>query len=1020
MAKGRLAVIWAAWGFFLAAPGGAMAQTTDLRVTKSGNDAVFSWTGGVANYTVAQSNADPRFPFPQTLAADLPSGPYTNTGAIGNGVPLQFFDVAGSTESSKGGGYNGGATPPPIPQVTSVSPTSGLKVGDPLTINGSGFSTILKDNVVHFPEGITATPSAATASQLTVTIPRGALSGPAWVQVGNQVSGSTQLVILTQAGFQNLSGVDYQPITHDIWLADRGWGSSYYTRILQLHFSGTTWGKTEYDNSGSGTWKYQGGQGFDSGQRWYYGVAYQAAGGGTRTITTGAPAASSFMQVKPGSSDSIYVIGAATSPALTNTAFFAYNDVTAGEKHIRELNCPSPPCTGGGGTVVDNDYGNFGATNLNFNTLAGLALDQNGNLFDTETTQVREITPSQTSSVVITGFSGAMGIAVDQVNTSDPGELLVSDSTANTLYGVDLFQPQKQTVISGLAGHRAASFAVTPLDTTTCSRLPNTDLAFVLADETTQVRQVPDPRITILPSAPTRVWISKGRADDQYPSPYQSADHQITITAEAGPNRTVYFRVVDPPDLAPYADGLWTGFWCDNKDVSTTNNHGKLWDAASSSWKDIVSVTANEHGVASTILETTDRYAGDNYIVQASYDAWSLTNATKALAQTGVITAWKRIYVEKDMMFRQGGILKNDAFQNDTYLTVYNWASLPTCGSTPGTSPCYQIAVIDSAHPYEGTHDEPYVGWVTPNGTDALDLHLVKVDMSPYALGNSYTHSPYPAFNSGNSAGVGLIGGGYYTPNFGDMWQAYNDAFVEFWIPPDGCGLIPYLPPSFFDCMHMGATCDDAQPDSNFDAVVIQWFRLGWIWYAHHGQANYFWIGGVGTTAPLDAANCLVCSNTQPSPQMLGLTGLAPTTLNSYTESFVFAGAIEAYCAADPNQTINAVRGTTNHEIGHQFYVNSNTTDWHDSRCQWTSDGGLHCDDTPPACTNTANGCLMNPQRERWTTKHRFCRYDLICLLPGLCPDGKPGCCNAGDSGCTVPGDGTIRDYGDPFVGVAP
>ncbi len=999
-------LVVAAAGLCAIWPPGVLAQTTDLRVTKSGGDVVMTWTGGSPNFTVAKSNNDPRFSFPQTLAADFPSSPYTYSGAVSNGQTMEFIVVVGNGESNPAGNYTGGAIPPPIPIVSSVSPTSGLKVGDPLTINGSGFSATLKDNVVHFPEGITATPSAATASQLTVTIPRGALSGPAWVQVGNQVSGSTQLVILTQAGFQNLSGVDYQPITHDIWLADRGWGSSYYTRIEQLTFSGTTWSKHvgAWDTATSGSWKYQGGQGFDSGQNGYYGVAYQAAGGGTRRILTQSPYTyGAFTRIKSGS-DAIYVIGAATSPSLTDTAFFAYNDSTIGEKHICELKV--------GGVVLDPDYGNFGATNLNFNTLAGLALDQNGNLFDTETTQVRKITPSETSSVVITGFSGAMGIAVDQVNTSDPGELLVSDSSANTLYGVDLFLPQKQTVISGLAGHRAASFAVTPLNTATCASLPNTDLAFVLADETTQVRQVPDPRITLLPSAPTRVWISKARADDQYPSPYQNADHHITITAEGGPGRRICFRIVDPPALAPYADGTTTGRWCDNRDPSS------LAGVFVENGLTVYCTTANDHGIATATLDTTNRYAGDNYIVQASYDTWDANggNTTKALAQTGVITAWKRIYIEKDMMFRQGGILAANANAGDNKVIVWNWANLPACGSTPNVPPCYQIAIIDSQHPYEGNHDEPYVSYVVPdpNITGASDLYLVDATgNNPYALTYSYVSSPYPAFNSGNSAGVGVIGSGFYVANLGDMWQAYNDAFVEFWVPPDGCGAIPYLPPSFFDGFNAGTGCTTGTQKGDLSA----WFRFAWIWYLHHTQQNYFWVGGVGTTAPLDAVNCTVCtSNPTPAPQILGLTMNGPFT----TESFVFAGAIEAYCKT-PDQTINAVRGTTNHEIGHDFMVNPpQSSGGHDDRCQWLSDGGATCTDTSyPICnaTDDPNTCLMSPGRERWTTKHRFDRWDLLCGWPVSCSGSSPpGCCAT----CALPGDGAIRDFADLFQGVSP
>jgi len=214
---------------------------------------------------------------------------------------------------------------------------------------------------------------------------------------------------------------------------------------------------------------------------------------------------------------------------------------------------------------------------------------------------------------------------------------------------------------------------------------------------------------------------------------------------------------------------------------------------------------------------------------------------------------------------------------------------VPACASTPGVSPCYQVAVIDSTHPYEGTHDEPFVSHVTLDPDGDYQLHLVKADMSAYTLANSYTFSPYPAFDSGNSAGVGVMGAGEYVPQFGDMWQAYDDAFVEYWIPPAGCGKIPYLPPAFFDGYNVGANCTTGTVKGDLSA----WFRFGRIWYAHHAEPNYFWVGGVGTTAPIDAVNCQVCSGANPTPQIFGITMATPYT----TESFVFAGALEAYCA---------------------------------------------------------------------------------------------------------------------------
>jgi hypothetical protein len=615
-----------------------------------------------------------------------------------------------------------------------------------------------------------------------------------------------------------------------------------------------------------------------------------------------------------------------------------------------------------------------------------------------------------------------MGLALDQVNASDPGELLVADNGASTIFGVDLLLPERQTLASGLSIPRAATFATTPLRGSTCGKLPNIDLAFVLTGEATQIRQLPDPRITMLPSAPTRVWISKGRADDPWPSDFQSADHQIAIIAEGGPGRRICFRVVDPPDLAPYADFVTTGDWCDNRDPGTSNDAEKLWNPVTSSWQSVVCLTANEHGVASTVLNTTDRFAGDNYIVQASYDTWDASNTSKALAQTGVITAWKRNYIELDEMFRKGGILKANAAAGSTTVRVHDWADLPACGSTPGTEPCYQIAIVDVDHPYEvlpgydtvNPHDEPYVSHVTSDGDNGYILNLVHQDMTDYHLTQTYTFSPYPQFNSGKSAGIGVVGLGYYIANVGDIWQAYDDSLTEYWVPPDGRSSAPYLPPAFFDGYNKGASCPDAVQKPSYD--FKPWYRFAWLWFAHHGEPNTIWVGGTGTTAPL--GDCTVCPPTNnPSPQIWGSTFYADTTRVPSMQSFVFSGAIEAYCQS-ATQTENAARGTTNHEIGHDLLVNPTalTLLYHDDRCQWTDDGSLDCYSSPiPTCANPAYACLMNPSRDRWDSKHRFDRFDLICGDSG-CPNGYPGCCDP----CTWLGDGAIRNLVDAFIGVSP
>jgi FG-GAP-like repeat/IPT/TIG domain len=68
-----------------------------------------------------------------------------------------------------------------VPTITSFSPTSG-PVGTTVTITGTGFSTTLANNVIHFG-AVKATVSAATTTSLTVTVPVG--TGTNQIQYSN-------------------------------------------------------------------------------------------------------------------------------------------------------------------------------------------------------------------------------------------------------------------------------------------------------------------------------------------------------------------------------------------------------------------------------------------------------------------------------------------------------------------------------------------------------------------------------------------------------------------------------------------------------------------------------------------------------------------------------------------------------------------------------------------------------------------------------------------------------------------
>jgi IPT/TIG domain len=79
---------------------------------------------------------------------------------------------------------NNDPEPPALPQVSAISPTAGL-VNTAVIITGTNFSTVLGENKVTF-NGKEAVITAATVTQLTVTVPMDAETGPVAVTVNGQ------------------------------------------------------------------------------------------------------------------------------------------------------------------------------------------------------------------------------------------------------------------------------------------------------------------------------------------------------------------------------------------------------------------------------------------------------------------------------------------------------------------------------------------------------------------------------------------------------------------------------------------------------------------------------------------------------------------------------------------------------------------------------------------------------------------------------------------------------------------
>ena len=109
-------------------------------------------------------------------------------------IPSQLVVIALIVLSSCSS--NSDPEPPALPQVSAISPMSGL-VNTAVIITGTNFSTVLAENKVTF-NGKEAVVTLATPTQLTATVPASAETGPVVVTVKGQAA-ANQPVFTVQA-----------------------------------------------------------------------------------------------------------------------------------------------------------------------------------------------------------------------------------------------------------------------------------------------------------------------------------------------------------------------------------------------------------------------------------------------------------------------------------------------------------------------------------------------------------------------------------------------------------------------------------------------------------------------------------------------------------------------------------------------------------------------------------------------------------------------------------------------------
>lgn len=460
-------------------------------------------------------------------------------------------------------------------------------------------------------------------------------------------------------------------------------------------------------------------------------------------------------------------------------------------------------------------------------------------------------------------------------------------------------------------------------------------------------------------------------------SPYQVNNNLLpptvriegAVTADGhGDARDVYFRVVDPPDTAPYAPH---GSGNDNLDTALPQGKLYCYDGAGNrvdAVNGVLRAFSNHDGVAGRIrlfLETSPHVSGENYQIESSFEptftcATAGTGGTNTCPRSVTFVTWKRMYVERDQMFRRGSFITKDIGPTETVVPVDDIAPF----GAPGTvltvrlvhAPKAEVAASEAFY----AEDHTVTVVAATQGTNGLQVpaHLLILDQG--GLRNAYDiDSSVPnvaAVKPWLRDGVGVIGTGsdFFVAEYGPgststrVENVFAAAFVELRELNQQIRDVPFAPPfketqrplltlyqmerAFADkwcqhCIHVADTVEDLSLPNHIHLLA-------------GNEANN---RGVSGESSVEAGNF----------------------------SWVYVGAIEKNTARarTPLSGLNAYIATYEtvaHELAHQWRVNQPNTSgmtWGHCSANAYSNDGTWCRMHEPWVYNDPAASMHNPER---------------------------------------------------------
>lgn len=513
--------------------------------------------------------------------------------------------------------------------------------------------------------------------------------------------------------------------------------------------------------------------------------------------------------------------------------------------------------------------------------------------------------------------------------------------------------------------------------------------AQVWADTTGVLVLTPDWTYAVYHHYPQKVIINNMGQPQVYPSPWQSQDRVIRLDMTGWPSAPLRLRLIDPADVSGYAPD---GGFPPRYDTSVPPYEAKDdYGPADSSVNTDYGLTFSSDGSGATTtpligypdsnfnltvyLKVPARYSGDNYEVEVTKCA--LGTPPTPLPQripflSSAYTSWKRVWVERDHMFRRGAVL----FQDYGATGKCGGAGQPPCCGTGGQLPCNQIMVYDwtnasvndtvvvfdeSTTAENGGEQRTISAIGAPSGGTRVITLNASLANNYLATSNDGLNPPNPIFTNGHSGGFGVTystvqvppgsgktitdtspnqingtGSAFYDADMRGIQQPFDDAYVEFYALRSGMGAVPFLPRAWFSLVGN---------DSGLRLFHQIWFKnksqMAPPNMEFNNKQNYFHL--IGASEASEGV----------PPTVTWVNGIS---YQASDVSYVFGGSIEAQCSScTPTQSTSHYQETTDHEIAHLFGVNVCNAAGHDANNAWCS-GATEC--TNPS--SSTEFCIMH------------------------------------------------------------